>query len=34
VPAVRRNRLCHTVTIDLDASDVETYGRKKRGCRL
>jgi hypothetical protein len=31
VPAARRNRLCHTVTIDLDASDVEVYGRKKRG---
>jgi hypothetical protein len=31
VPAVRRNRLCRTATIDLDASDVETYGRKKRG---
>jgi Transposase DDE domain group 1 len=23
--------LCRTVTIDLDASDVEVYGRKKRG---
>jgi Transposase DDE domain group 1 len=31
VPAARRNRLCAAVTIDLDASDVETYGRKKRG---
>ncbi|MGH8967971.1 MAG: transposase, partial [Actinomycetes bacterium] len=31
VPAVRRKRLCDAATIDLDASDVETYGRKKRG---
>lgn len=31
VPAVRRNRLCDAATIDLDASDVEVYGRKKRG---
>jgi hypothetical protein len=31
VPAARRTRLCRTVTIDLDASDVEVYGRKKRG---
>lgn len=31
VPAVRRNRLCRTATIDLDASDVEVFGRKKRG---
>jgi hypothetical protein len=31
VPAARRNRLCHTATIDLDATDVEVYGRKKRG---
>jgi hypothetical protein len=31
VPAVRRNRLCAAATIDLDASDVEVFGRKKRG---
>lgn len=31
VPPLRRNRLCRTVTIDLDASDVEVFGRKKRG---
>jgi hypothetical protein len=31
VPAARRTRLCRTVTIDLDASDVEVYGRRKRG---
>jgi hypothetical protein len=31
VPAARRTRLCATVTIDLDATDVEVYGRKKRG---
>ncbi len=31
VPAVRRTRLCAAATIDLDASDVEVYGRKKRG---
>lgn len=31
VPAARRARLCRTVTIDLDATDVEVYGRKKRG---
>ncbi|RSM41192.1 IS1380 family transposase [Amycolatopsis balhimycina DSM 5908] len=31
VPAARRKRLCRTVTVDLDASDVEVYGRKKRG---
>jgi len=31
LPAARRNRLCATATIDLDASDVEVYGRKKRG---
>jgi hypothetical protein len=33
MPAVRRNRLCDAATIDLDASDVEVFGRKKR-CRL
>jgi hypothetical protein len=31
VPAARRARLYRTVTIDLDATDVEVYGRKKRG---
>jgi len=31
VPAARRKRLCDAPTIDLDASDVEVYGRKKRG---
>lgn len=31
VPAARRARLCTTVTVDLDATDVEVYGRKKRG---
>jgi hypothetical protein len=31
VPAARRKRLCGAVTIDLDASDVEVYGRRKRG---
>ncbi len=31
VPAVRQTRLCAAATIDLDASDVEVYGRKKRG---
>ena len=27
VPAARRTRLCTTVTVDLDATDVEVYGR-------
>ena len=31
VPARRRKRLCDAPTIDLDASDVEVFGRKKRG---
>jgi hypothetical protein len=31
VPARRRARLCTSATIDLDASDVEVYGRRKRG---
>jgi hypothetical protein len=31
VPAARQTRLCRTATIDLDASDVEVFGRKKRG---
>ncbi|MGH3901638.1 MAG: IS1380 family transposase [Pseudonocardiaceae bacterium] len=31
VPVGRRARLCETVTIDLDATDVEVYGRQKRG---
>lgn len=30
-PAARRTRLAETVTIDLDATDVEVYGRGKRG---
>ncbi|MGI8306376.1 IS1380 family transposase [Saccharopolyspora hattusasensis] len=30
-PAARRARLAASVTIDLDTSDVEVYGRKKRG---
>jgi Transposase DDE domain group 1 len=29
VPAGRQARLCTTATIDLDATDVEVYGRKK-----
>jgi len=31
VSMARRARLCDAATIDLDASDVEVYGRKKRG---
>jgi hypothetical protein len=31
LPAERSQRLCGTVTIDLDTTDVEVYGRKKRG---
>lgn len=31
LPAERRHRLCAAVTIDLDSTDVEVYGRKKRG---
>ncbi len=31
LPAVRAAALCETVTIDLDTTDVEVYGRKKRG---
>jgi hypothetical protein len=31
VSSVRRARLSTTVTIDLDATDVEVYGRRKRG---
>jgi len=31
LPAQRATRLCETVTIDLDTTDVEVYGRKKRG---
>lgn len=31
IPVQRRTRLCGTVTIDLDATDVEVYGRRKRG---
>jgi len=31
LPAQRAARLCQTVTIDLDTTDVEVYGRKKGG---
>ncbi|MPZ85744.1 MAG: hypothetical protein GEV28_37355 [Actinophytocola sp.] len=31
IPVARRTRLCRSATIDLDATDVEVYGRKKRG---
>jgi len=31
LPAARAAALCETVTIDLDTTDVEVYGRKKRG---
>ena len=31
MPATRRGRLVESVTIDLDTTDVEVYGRKKRG---
>ncbi len=31
MPAARRDALCQTATIDIDATDVEVYGRKKRG---
>ena len=31
LPAPRREALCVGATIDLDATDVEVYGRKKRG---
>jgi hypothetical protein len=31
LPAERRHRLCAAVTIDIDSTDVEVYGRKKRG---
>jgi hypothetical protein len=31
VPAARRARLTATATIDIDATDVEVYGRKKNG---
>lgn len=31
LPATRRDVLCQTVTIDIDATDVEVYGRQKRG---
>jgi len=31
VPAQRAAGLCETATIDLDTTDVEVYGRKKRG---
>ena len=31
LPAARVSALCQTVTIDLDTTDVEVYGRKKQG---
>ena len=31
LPPERAAALCETVTIDLDTTDVEVYGRKKRG---
>jgi hypothetical protein len=31
VPAARRARLCAQPTIDIDATDVEVFGRRKRG---
>lgn len=31
VPVGRQTRLCTTATIDIDATDVEVYGRKKHG---
>ena len=31
LPARRRDALCARATIDIDATDVEVYGRKKRG---
>jgi hypothetical protein len=31
LPAERRDRLCAAATIDIDSTDVEVYGRKKRG---
>lgn len=31
LPAPRRDALCQAVTIDIDATDVEVYGRQKRG---
>lgn len=31
LPAARAAALCQTVTIDLDTTDVEVYGRKKQG---
>ena len=31
LPAPRRDALCARATIDLDATDVEVYGRRKRG---
>lgn len=31
LPAWRRQALCQNATIDIDATDVEVYGRKKRG---
>ncbi|MCA1675446.1 MAG: hypothetical protein LC799_25760, partial [Actinobacteria bacterium] len=34
LPAGRREALLRSVTIDLDTTDVEVYGRKKRGVGL
>jgi hypothetical protein len=31
LPERRAAALCETVTIDLDTTDIEVYGRKKRG---
>jgi hypothetical protein len=31
LPVARQTRLTDTVTIDLDATDGEVYGRRKRG---
>ena len=31
LPGPRAAALCQTVTIDLDTTDVEVYGRRKRG---
>lgn len=31
VPVARRELLCRSATIDIDATDIEVYGRRKRG---
>jgi hypothetical protein len=31
LPVARAALLCRSVTIDLDTTDVQVYGRKKRG---